>query len=198
MRPVLYLASTSPRRQDLLRAAGIPFQPHPPGPEGRPKDRPGEQPGERPGDGPAAWACRCARTKALSATRPKGPGHLLAVDTVIDHQGVALGKPANLPAARAMLQRLSGQTHAVHTAHCLVDLASGEVEEILCTARVRCRPLPAAELERYLADGDWRDKAGGYGIQGAGAMFMELVDGDLDTVVGLSVHTVRLLLGEPS
>ncbi len=181
---VLYLASTSPRRQQLLRAAGIGFCPHAPGPEPEP---------EATGT-PAAQAAASARAKALTALRPGGLGRLLAVDTVVAHGGLALGKPKDEAEARAMLVRLCGETHAVHTAHCLLDLSSGAFCEVVTTARVRCQRLTDAEITGYLGAGEWRDKAGGYAIQGTASAFMEVVAGDLDTVIGLSVAAVNRLL----
>lgn len=181
---MLYLASTSPRRANLLEAAGISFRLHPPGPE--------TEGGAR---NPQDEAAARARQKALKAQRPQGPGHLLAVDTVVALDGRILGKATGQAEAEAMLRQLSGRTHAVHTAHCLVDLRSGAVVEAVTTAVVRCRPLDEGrELAAYLATGEWRDKAGAYGIQGAAGDFMELAAGDLDTVIGLSVSKVRELL----
>ena len=182
MAAVLYLASSSPRRQQLLRAAGISFRLHASGPEPEICGTPTEQ------------AVRSARTKALTAVRPDGPGWLLAVDTVVAHGGVALGKPRDEADAHAMLRRLSGETHTVHTAHCLLDLLSGATDEVVTSAQGRCRRLTEADITAYLAAGEWRDKAGAYGIQGAAGEFMELLAGDLDTVMGLSVAAVTGLL----
>jgi len=184
---VLFLASTSPRRQQLLQAAQIPFRLHPPGPE-------------PPGDGyigdPAEQAAARARAKALTARRPARQGSLLAVDTVVALDGLVLGKPRDRAAAEAMLRQLSGRTHTVHTAHCLLDLATGAITEALTDSVVRCRPLSEAVIAGYLASDEWCDKAGAYGIQGAAGEFMELVTGDEDTVIGLSVAAVlRLLAG---
>lgn len=186
---MLYLASTSPRRANLLQAAGIAFRLHPPGPE--------TDVGSR---APAAEATARARQKALKALRPQGPGHLLAVDTVVALEGRILGKPTDQTEAETMLRQLSGKIHTVHTAHCLLDLASGAVREALTMATVRCRPMNEedGEIAAYLATGEWHGKAGAYGIQGTAADFMELVAGDLDTVIGLSVRKVRELLGEVS
>lgn len=180
--PVLYLASTSPRRQQLLAAAGIPFRLHSPGPETAGTGAPADQAAAR------------ARSKALTAVRPAGPGSLLAVDTVVALGGVVLGKPRDRAEAEAMLRQLCGQTHAVHTAHCLLDLGSGAIAEAVTTSLVRCRPLTDEDIVGYLATGDWRDKAGAYGIQGAAGDFMELVAGDVDTVIGLSVAAMLDLL----
>jgi len=179
---VLYLASTSPRRQQLLQAAEIPFRLHAPGPETADDGAPADQAAAR------------ARSKALTAVRPAGPGSLLAVDTVVAVGGLVLGKPRDRTEAEAMLRRLCGQTHAVHTAHCLLDLGSDAIAEAVSTSKVRCRALTDEDITDYLATGEWRDKAGAYGIQGAAGDFMEVVAGDIDTVIGLSVARVLELL----
>lgn len=182
---VLYLASTSPRRRQLLQAARIAFRLHAPGPE---VDSP------RATDTPADRAAARARSKAVRAVRPAGPGQLLAVDTVVALDGVVLDKPEDSAEAAAMLRRLAGRTHTVHTAHCLLDLEAGALVEAVATSQVRCRLLDDAEIAAYLATGDWRGKAGAYNIQGAAREFMELVAGDRDTVVGLSTAVVLDLL----
>ena len=134
-----------------------------------------------------------ARAKATGA--PQAPvGLILGADTVVDLDGDELGKPADRDAARAMLQRLSDRTHRVHTGHCLWHKASGTTATALTTAQVRCCSLTADELEAYLERGTWSGKAGAYGIQDPGTPFLELLEGDLDTVIGLSISTVRELL----
>jgi septum formation protein len=179
---VLWLASTSPRRRDLLRAAGIAFEPTEPGPEPA-------------GDGPPRQrAVQRARAKADGAAARDGL--VLGVDTVVELDGVEIGQAADPGEARAALLALSGREHRVHTAHCLLARGSGRRAEAVATARVRCAVLQPAQLERYLASGAWRGKAGSYGIQDAECGFMELVAGERDTVVGLSLRCVRQLLAE--
>lgn len=186
----LYLASTSPRRHALLAAAGVRFEPCAPGPEyeGDAGDHDTE-----PGD-PRALAVARARRKACGAAVLDPAVPILGVDTVVDLDGVELGKAKDRAAATAMLSRLAGRRHLVHTAHCLVLPRTGARFERLTTAAVDCaRPAPAA-LERYLASEQWRGKAGAYGIQDPDQDFLQLADGDFDTVVGLSVTAVRELL----
>lgn len=178
----LYLASTSPRRLALLRAAGIAFTVVHPGPEpvgqGSPRER-----------------CMLrAREKALHASGFTAPGLVLGVDTIVECDGVELDKPGDAEVARATLRTLAGREHFVHTAHCLVVTATGARHERLVSAIVRCANLDEATLARYVATREWTDKAGGYGIQGAAGAFITLVGGDLDTVVGLSIAAVRELL----
>jgi septum formation protein len=181
---MLYLASTSPRRRRLLRAADIPFEFVTPGPE-------------EVGRGtPAEVAALRARTKARGALVHSGPGWVLGVDTVVECEGRELGKPSDARAARSMLLALAGREHRVHTAMCLVRHPAGEGADLedARSARVRCSELTAGEVDAYVATGAWRGKAGGYGIQDREAAFMSLVEGELDTVVGLPVAALRELL----
>ena len=179
--PTLFLASTSPRRRALLADACVEFTCIAPGPE-------------EPGQGrPDQRAMFRARGKALGARAPWCDGLILGVDTVVDLDGEEFGRPVDRNAARATLRTLSGRTHQVHTGHCLCRPDGGTVEA-LASSRVRCHPISPDELESYLDGGGWQGKAGAYGIQDAGAGFVELVEGDLDTVIGLSVAAVRGLL----
>ena len=183
----LYLASTSPRRRDLLRAAGLPFTLHPPGPEpageGAPRD----------------LALQRARHKAVGAPAPERPGWILGVDTVVAHGSQEFGKPADRTEAIRMLMALRGREHEVYSGHVLVEAAPADgaaprMFEELTQATVWCREFGDQELEDYLATGDWADKAGGYGIQGPAGAFMSLRQGVLDTVIGLHVAAVERLL----
>jgi septum formation protein len=184
MRGVLYLASTSPRRRELLQDAALEFRLHPPGAEPQ-------------GSGvPRELAVQRARHKAIDAPQPADPGFILGVDTVVALGLREFGKPGHAAAARAMLLELSGREHEVWTGHCLFDPARGIAREHVDGAVVACQPLAEDRLEAYLATGDWVDKAGGYGIQGPAAAFMRLCAGDLDTVIGLHVATVRRLWAE--
>ncbi len=95
-----------------------------------------------------------------------------------------------------MLRRLAGVEHHVHTAHCLFDPESGRVVEAMASASVGCNPIVEAELVAYLDSGDWRGKAGAYGIQDPSQSFLRIVHGPFDAVVGLHVDTVRQLLAQ--
>lgn len=182
--PPLYLASSSPRRSALLSSAGIAFQ----------LVTPGHEP---VGSGMPFQLCTLrAREKAVHASGFRSPGIVLGVDTIVECDGRELDKPGDADLARATLRLLSGRDHLVHTAHSLFVTDSKRLLERTVTARVRCARLDDATITRYVATGEWTDKAGGYGIQGAAGAFMTLVDGDLDTVIGMSVRTVRELLAE--
>ncbi|HEX6811016.1 MAG TPA: Maf family protein [Planctomycetota bacterium] len=187
----LYLASTSPRRRELLERAGIRFRLCEPGPEYE-TDEAGEHHSVA-GD-PAAHALARARRKATFAIPPDPAIAVLGVDTVVDLDGTELGKPRDRDDAERMLQRLAGRRHRVHTAHCVCWKARDHVVAALATAVVECRAPSAAELLHYLASGQWRGKAGSYGIQDEAQRFFTLVEGSFDTVVGLHVATVEALL----
>ena len=191
MAPELYLASTSPRRAALLRAAGVRFQLCEPGPEYAPGE--GHEHTSLAGD-PAAHAVERARRKGEGAAAPDPRVPVLAVDTVVDLDGVELGKPGDAAAAEAMLRRLAGREHRVHTAHWLRVSATGRVVEQIASATVRCGQPDERLLRRYLDSGQWRGKAGSYGVQDDAQSFFRVVDGSFDTVVGLHVAAVRALL----
>ncbi len=181
--PELALASSSPRRSALLNEAGIAFVLAEPGPEPAASGAPPELAIER------------ARSKGMHGKRPHGcAAPLLGVDTVVDLDGVELPKPSDRADAEAMLRRLAGRSHCVHTAHCLFDPDTGWSDIVIVTATVLCGPVVERELAAYLDSGDWRGKAGAYGIQDGSQSFLRLVDGPFDAVVGLHVASVRRLL----
>lgn len=113
----------------------------------------------------------------------------LAADTVVDVDGVALGKPRNDQEAARMLRMLSGRDHLVHTAFALRVLGREQIAERQST-RVRFYPLDANEIAEYVATGEPFDKAGAYGIQGRAAALIEAIDGDFYTVMGLPLARV--------
>jgi septum formation protein len=122
---------------------------------------------------------------------------IVAADTVVDLDGVALNKPTGEADAIRMLSALSGRTHVVHTAFTLVLPADASLIEEHSSTRVRFYELSAAEIEEYVASGEPMDKAGAYGIQGRAAALVESIDGDFYTVMGFPlarfVRTLRRL-----
>jgi septum formation protein len=152
---------------------------------------------EAPEVPPEALVLAHARGKAREVAARAGVpirGAVLGADTSVVLDGRALGKPEGPDEAREMLTGLAGRGHAVVTAVALV----GEAGERAAVDRtlVRFRPLDAGALDWYLATGEWRDRAGGYAIQGAGAALVERVEGDYTTVVGLPVAALIGLLAE--
>jgi septum formation protein len=184
------LCSASPRRAEILRAAGIPFER---GPDPRVDETP------PPGSPPAEAAEAIARRKALWASS-RSPGRVvLAADTVVDLDGAVVGKPADREDAARILRALSGRSHAVTTA--VAVARDGRVVAGRETALVRFRVLSEAEIRAYVATGEGLDKAGAYALQGGAAGFVERVEGGPDVVVGLPVALARRLLesgGVPS
>jgi len=136
-----------------------------------------------PGLAPAELALRHARGKADAA--PPSGALIVAADTVVDVDGEALGKPRDAAEGRAMLRRLSGRGHLVHTAFALRDdRTTARYDEVVSTG-VYFTELSDELIALYVSGGDGRDKAGGYGIQGFAATLVERIDGDYFTVVGL-------------
>ncbi|MHC5011656.1 MAG: Maf family protein [Planctomycetota bacterium] len=179
----LVLASRSPRRRALLDAAGIPFEqgPHPDVDEAIPA-----------GLSPPDAARRLAERKAAAVARRLPRRRVLAADTLVFLGDTAFGKPRDAAQARRTLRRLSGGRHAVATGVAVAEgdaLASG-----VAVTEVVFRPLSGEEIDAYVATGEPMDKAGAYAIQGGAAAFVEAVEGDEDTVIGLSVRLVRRLL----
>lgn len=180
---MLLLASASPRRRELLRAAGVAFTV-------TPADIDESM---LPGETPRAYVRRVATAKA-SAVAAREPGRrVLAADTTVALDGRVLGKPADAAEATAMLSALAGRTHEVHTA--VVVLDGRRVRRRVVTTRVRFRALTAAEIDTYIATGEPFDKAGGYGIQGAGGALVDDVRGSYTNVVGLPLAQALALLG---
>jgi septum formation protein len=168
------LASASPRRAELLRSLGLAVAIVPSG-YGEPVD---------PSLAPAALAASHAGAK-LAAVRPDFPRDVVvAADTVVDVDGVSLGKPAGPDEAAHMLRLLSGRHHLVHTAYAVALPGRSDAVERLCTTSVTFCALDEAAITEYVQTGEPYDKAGGYGIQGRAAALVASIDGDYFTVVG--------------
>ncbi|MEP6935048.1 MAG: Maf family protein [Nitrospirota bacterium] len=180
----LILASTSPRRHELLALLGIPFDVKSPSFEERlvPDRTAIEQ------------VQYFARGKAQSVARQDLEAIVLGSDTVIELDHGILGKPADVAEARAMLRRLAGRDHHVRTAVALVCSARAIDVVALSTAVVRMKPFDERVHERYLATGESLGKAGAYSIQGEGGDLVDSIDGDFSTVVGLPLRVVSQLL----
>lgn len=179
--PRIILASTSPRRQALLRQMGAEFT----------IERPTAEETSHPGESPADLVRRLSLEKARSVLPQPAPGIVLGSDTVVVLDGAILGKPVDPDDARRMLRSLSGRTHVVFTGFAIVDLERGEeiVDHVETT--VTFRRLDADEIDHYVASGSPLDKAGSYGIQDDfGAVFIDRIDGDYYTVVGLPLCRV--------
>jgi septum formation protein len=180
----LILASTSPRRRELLTLLGIPFDVKSPSFEER-----------LVADSPAIEQVQAfAQGKARSVASQETDAIVLGSDTVIEVDQAVIGKPADLMEARTMLRRLAGRDHCVHTAIALVWSTRAIDIGALSTAVVRMKPYDELAHERYLATGESLDKAGAYSIQGEGGNLIDSIDGDFPTVVGLPLRLVARLL----
>lgn len=182
--PVLILASASPRRAELLTAAGIEFEPWPVGLDET----------ALPGETPEAHVQRLAASKARAALERHPDSLVLGADTVVVLEGRILGKPRDAGEARAMLAALAGRHHDVLTGVALVS--AGECVQDLCRTRVWFSTLSGQDIDEYVASGEPMDKAGAYGIQGLASRFVERIDGSYTNVVGLPVELVARLLQE--
>jgi septum formation protein len=190
-RPRLVLASSSPQRRAILARLGVAFTVRPSGAE--------EVDGGalKGGGDPGALALENALRKARSARARAAVGAMEAVlgcDTLVALDGVIYGKPADESAARETLRALSGATHEVVSGLALL-LEERERTAIARTA-VTFRTVEEARLEWYLATGEWRGRAGGYAIQGAGTALVRCVAGEYENVVGLQVATLLDLYPE--
>lgn len=182
---MLLLASSSPRRAELLAAAGIPFEIF-----AVPVDE-----SLLDGETPEAHVRRLAEAKARAAAATHPARIVLGADTVVVIDGQVLGKPRDAAHAAAMLQQLSGRDHEVLTGVAIVAPAGEFSAGVACT-RVWFATLTNEDIERYVASGEPMDKAGAYAIQGLGSRFVERIDGSYSNVVGLPVSLVWRLLGD--
>jgi septum formation protein len=186
--PQLLLASGSPRRREMLTQIGVPFTTLSADIDETPLAD----------ETPAAYVLRLARGKADAgllqlANDPAYPtACVLGADTAVVLDGRILGKPADEAEALAMLAALSNREHEVLTAVAVVHEERCETRTVI--SRVRFREIPEDEARRYWASGEPCDKAGGYGIQGLGAVFVENLSGSYSAVVGLPLcETAEIL-----
>lgn len=183
---MLVLASASPRRQELLRNAGISFEVQP---AHIPED-------PLPGEDPRDCAERLAREKAMAIARLRPGDVILGADTVVVVEGQNLGKPVDAADAARMLRVLSGRQHQVITGVCLV--ADGQCSVASETTFVTMSQISDREIADYVASGEPMDKAGAYAIQGLASRWIPRIEGDYSNVVGLPVALVWRMLKEAS
>jgi septum formation protein len=183
---MLVLASASPRRQELLRNAGIAFEVQP---ANIAEDL-------QPGESAKACAERLAREKALTVATQRPNDIVLGADTVVIVDGQLLGKPSDAADAARMLRLLSGRKHQVITGVCLV--VSGEPLVSSETTVVTMNELTDQDIVNYVASGEPMDKAGAYAIQGIASRWIPRIEGDYGNVVGLPVALVFRMLHQIS
>jgi len=181
--PPLLLASRSPQRRAILEQLGLPFEAIVP-----------QYEEELTGADPVVEVERRAQGKARSVAGVAGQRPVLGVDTEVVLAGRVYGKPADEAEADAMLDELSGQTHEVVSGLCLLTPAWEELDHAVTS--VSFRRLTPRELGLYVASDEWRERAGGYAIQGLGATLVERIEGDYLNVVGLPAALLVNLLAE--
>jgi septum formation protein len=187
--PPLILASSSPRRRQLLAEAGFEFtvvEPH-----AAAEDAP------RPGETPPQLVARLAFQKARAVARGVAGGLVIGCDTVAACGGQILGKPDDRAHARQMLQTLRGREHEVYSGLCLWRRPADQVTTEVETTRLIMDPISEAEIAAYLATGAWQGKAGAFGYQD-GIDWVHIVDGSESNVVGLPLELLRRMIRDSS
>lgn len=188
--PSIILASASPRRAELLKQIGVVFELAPSQIEERP----------HPDEAPADYITRIARAKVIAVARERSAGLIIGADTVVVLNGQVMGKPENETDAQKMLRQLSGKWHAVLTGVALYDVQTRHEVADYEKTLVKFAQMTDAEIEWYVRTGEPMDKAGAYGIQGLGGLFVDEVAGNYYNVVGLPIPLVYRLarrLGYP-
>lgn len=179
---MLLLASSSPRRSDLLAMAGYEFTAVPVSVSET----------YLHGTPPMQIVEQLASRKAQAAAKQHPQDVVLAADTIVVYKGRILGKPKDGEMAKTMLKLLSGNVHQVYTGYCVISgrkLFSGHE-----VTSVEFYTLTKEEIDRYVASGEPLDKAGAYGIQGKGALFVKRIDGDFYNVIGLPIAKINRIL----
>ncbi len=176
----LYLASTSPRRCELLGRLGVPFEIIAPSFEEKPTNLP-----------PQEEALYFAEEKARSVAVLCPASLIIGSDTLIDFEGKKLGKPKDATDAKAMLQALSGKSHSVISAVALLDTKTDKMKSVVEQAKVYFKTLNEGQIDDYVATGEPLDKAGAYAIQGMGRSLIAHFEGQLETIIGLPIHILK-------
>jgi septum formation protein len=185
--PRLILASSSPRRRELLTDAGYLFDLIPPHESAEGDAQPGEP--------PTALVVRLARQKAGDVARRTPSGIVLGCDTVAECGGEILGKPRDRDHAQAILKALRGREHLVHTGLCLWERPDDRVLTGVATTRLVMDPISDADLAAYLATVAWEGKAGAFGYQD-GLDWVHILEGSESNVVGLPLELLDQLLSK--
>lgn len=174
------LASSSPRRRELLTSIGIPF-------DVLPSNVPEEH---QPGEAPEEYVARLSRDKAHAIAAKNPSQWVIAADTTVLLGDQLLEKPLDPADAARMLSLIAGKTHTVYTGVTLQRLDQQYCETRVAESEVRMLPLSPRDIEWYVATGEPLDKAGAYAVQGIGAMFIDSIHGSYTNVVGLPLATL--------
>jgi septum formation protein len=181
--PKIILASASPRRAELLKQIGVEFELASSQAEERP----------HPDETPADYTMRIARAKVIAVARNREAGLVIGADTVVVLDGHLIGKPETAADARRLLRQLSGKWHAVLTGVALYDVETRHEVADYEKTLVKFAQLSDAEIDWYVRTGEPMDKAGAYGIQGLGGLFIDEIAGNYYNVVGLPIPLVYRL-----
>ena len=188
MEPII-LASTSPRRQDILRTLGIPFSVMSPAYDEQPVD------GMSPADQVELHSMKKVESIMRMQLKISIPW-ILGADTIICSDGKIYGKPSNRDDAKAMIASFSGRTHEVMTAISFFDSNTQYISSKTSRSLVSWIPLDDQQIERYLDTGEWQGVAGGYRIQGLASCFIERIEGSYSGIVGLPINELYAILRE--
>ena len=181
----LILASGSPRRRELLDLMGLTYTVETPDVDESFSGRPSET------------VMEISRRKAAAVAARHSDSIIIAADTLVFADG-ALGKPHTPERAKEMLRSLAGNWHHVYTGITVINTRSGRILRNVDKTRVHLVPMTAQEIDAYVATGEPLDKAGAYGIQGMGGMFVDRIDGSYSNVVGLPMSMLRTMLAQAS
>ena len=181
----LILASGSPRRRELLDLMGLTYTVETPDVDESFSGRPSET------------VMEISRRKAAAVAARHSDSIIIAADTLVFADG-ALGKPHTPERAKEMLRSLAGNWHHVYTGITVINTRSGRVLRNVDKTRVHLVPMTEQEIDAYVATGEPLDKAGAYGIQGMGGMFVDRIDGSYSNVVGLPMSMLRTMLAQAS
>ena len=179
----LILASGSPRRRELLDLMGLTYTVETPDVDESFSGRPSET------------FMEISRRKAAAVAARHSDSIIIAADTLVFADG-ALGKPHTPERAKEMLRSLAGNWHHVYTGITVINTRSGRVLRNVDKTRVHLVPMTEQEIDAYVATGEPLDKAGAYGIQGMGGMFVDRIDGSYSNVVGLPMSMLRIMLAQ--
>ena len=179
----LILASGSPRRRELLDLMGLTYTVETPDVDESFSGRPSET------------VMEISRRKAAAVAARHSDSIIIAADTLVFADG-ALGKPHTREIAKEMLRSLAGNWHHVYTGITVINTRSGRILRNVDKTRVHLVPMTEQEIDAYVATGEPLDKAGAYGIQGMGGMFVDRIDGSYSNVVGLPMSMLRIMLAQ--
>ena len=179
----LILASGSPRRRELLDLMGLTYTVETPDVDESFSGRPSET------------VMEISRRKAAAVAARHSDSIIIAADTLVFADG-ALGKPHTPERAKEMLRSLAGNWHHVYTGITVINTRSGRILRNVDKTRVHLVPMTEQEIAAYVATGEPLDKAGAYGIQGMGGMFVDRIDGSYSNVVGLPMSMLRIMLAQ--